>query len=555
MLDEKITGSYLRDLEWTSETPQENDRARQELFAEIKSRSLIAQRVKLEHAELELGLVPEDDHLLVWYQILELDGEWPGGDYVLESLQLVFNPGNLGGRMDIAVLPSPCHGFTAWKRKWGCGFPRQPLVRRFPLPRGEYEFSVKVHGTYRQQPTGEEEVMVGPVTIPPGHCFVGYGAANDLMVRWADYDLYAVHPSPPAKADVTPPDWMEPYFAALDEAIEWVREWHHCPRSTSNWYHERTPAEGYGWNDRYRGFYLNAFVPAYLLTGERRYFQMCEYLYNNILDNIVPGFWGGPTINQASWDTGDNLLHNGILARAVMRFARMMGDNELTRPMYEIFASWPRDRKRDDILINVVFPDLSEQRIPFVYNQVMSSVAAAWPLGHLFDNQGLLEVSERMWQDIMRPGFQEEGFWFYVEGQPVVTQHYDLVQKHDASLWLEYDRWAQDEDFREVMRRSMDFSIKYCTEEVENMLVWHPFYAGKFESTLAVGKAGMALEALTRLCQVGFEEFAEPAAKTARFINYMREKPDLQDMWPCSWMSCHVIGPLLEATLAGLVEM
>jgi len=553
MHDQTITGSYLRQLRWTTETPHENEQARQRRFEQIKARSLATHAVTFQHAKLELGLMPEDDHMMAWYRILDLDGEWPGGDCILQSLKLVFGTGSAGARIDLEMLPAPLHGLTAWKREWGIGFPRQPLVRRFPLAAGEYQFAVRAQASYHQRPC-EEQVPLGKVTIPAGHCWPGYGAGNDLMVRWADFDLYAGHPCPPLKAAVSPPAWLEPYFAALDEAVEWVKRWHHCPRGTCNWYAERTPLEGYSWSDRYQGFYLSAFVPAYLLTGRPAYFQMCEYLYNSVLLNIVPGSWGGPTMNQSLCDTGDNLLHCGIVARAVLRLAKMMGDIQLARPVYEIFAAWPRDRKHGGRLINVVFPDLTEQRLPFNYNQTMSSVAGVWPLARAFGDQDLLDVAERMWHEHMRPGFQEEGYWFYMEGQPVVTQHYDLVMKSDASLWLEYERWAKEEDFRDVMRRSMNYALEHYAEQVGDVLVWQPFYSGKWESTLAVGKAGMALEIMTRLVKAGLEEFAEPACMTARFIEAMREKPDLRDMWPCSWMCAHVTAPLLEAALAGLFD-
>lgn len=553
MLDEKITGSYLRDLKWTSNTPQENERVRQQRTEEIKSRSLIAERVQLEHAELEVGLVPEDDHILAWYQVLDLDGEWPGGDYVMRSLEFVFQPDSLGARIDAEMLPGALHGFETWKREWGLAFPRFPLVRRLGLLPGEYEFRVKIRGEYAQESTTDEAV-VGQVSLPQGLCFTGYGPANDLQIRWADFDLYADHLSPPPTEAPTPAG-LAPYFGALDEAIEHVRRWHYCPRTTDNWYDRRTPHEGYVWNERYLGFYLAAFVPAYLLTGEPRYFQMCEYLYNTILHNIFPTFWGGPAMNQATAGGGENLLFTGIIARAVIRFAKMMGDPELCRPFYEMYAAWPRDKQHNNRLINVVFPDLTDQRLPFVYNQVMSSVSAVWVIGEMFEDDDLTAVAEQMWREEMRPGLQEGGYWFYTQERENVTQHYDLVQKSDASLLLEYDRWTEDDDFMQVMRQSMDYALSYYATEVKDMLVWQPFYNRTFESTLAVGKAGMALEVLTRLCEAGRREYAEPARKTARFIEHMRDWPDLADMWPCSWMGIHVIAPLLEAALAGIANV
>ena len=136
MHDDAIAGSYLRDLQWTSETPAENERARQRLFKQVKAQSLVSHSVTCQHAKLELGLAPEDDHVLAWYRVLDLDEEWPGGDCILHSLQLVFGTQSAGARMDLELLPAPLHGLTAWKRQWGIGFPRQPLVRRFPLAVG-----------------------------------------------------------------------------------------------------------------------------------------------------------------------------------------------------------------------------------------------------------------------------------------------------------------------------------------------------------------------------------------------------------------------------------
>ena len=558
MLDEKITGSYLRDLVWTSDTPAANARARHDRFEALKTHCLVCGPVRGVHVELEVGLIPEGDHMLAYYQVHGLEGAWPGGDYVLQSLQFIFDPGTLGGRVDVEMLLGDLHGFPAWKRRWGLGFPTQPLLRRIPLLAGEYEFRVKLRGSYGGGPPVEEEHSLGPVTVPPGLCWPGYGATNDLLVRWGKWETYAGEgaaggtPALPARPA---PGWLEPYFVALDQAIEHVRQWHYCPNTTENWYYRRTPAEGYMWNERYLGFYLSAFLPAWLLTGEPRYLQMVEYLYNTILHNLVPSFWGGVTSSQSGADTGDNLLHLGILARATLRLARALNRPELARPLYEVFAAWPRDPECDRRFVNVVFPDQSEQRKPFVFNQVMSSVAAAWPLGEMFGNADLRDTAERMWTHGMRPGWQEEGYWFYTEDAQVVTQHYDLVMKSDASLWLEYPRWAQDPDFSAVMQQSMDFSLQMCATPVSDMLVWQPFYSGKFETSLALGKAGMALEIMHRLHQAGLGHYQEPAQKTARFIERMRAQAlDTRDMWKSSWFSCHVVAPLLEAVLAGVVE-
>lgn len=557
MLDDTITDSFLRNLRWTPETPVANQQARHRLQEQVKSHSFFSAPVHTVHADLEVGLCPAGDHALAWYQLQSLDGPWPGGDYVLQSLQFVFDPGTLGGRIDIEMLPGELHGLPAWKRRWGLGFPTGPLVRRFPLLAGEYEFCVKVRGSHRGGPSVEEEVALGLISVPGGLSWPGYGPVNDLLVRWGGWETYGG--GPPAGLQVrptrTPPDWVAPYFEALDAAIEHVRQWHFCPNTTENWYYRRTPVEGYLWNERYLGFYLNSFVPAYLLTGEPRYLQMVEYLYNTLLHNLVPAFWGGVTCSQSGADTGDNLLHMGILARAVLRMARAFGNPELARPLYDVYAAWPRDEAHGRRLINVVFPDRTEQRRPFVYNQVMSSVAAAWPLGDMFGDAELRQTAERMWLQHMRPSWQEEGYWFYTEDAEVVTQHYDLVMKSDASLWLEYDRWAQDEDYREVMRRSMSFALQHYAQPVSEMLVWQPFYAGKFETSLALGKAGMALEIMHRLHGAGFDQFDGAARKTANFIERMRDKAlDTRDMWRCSWFSCHVIAPLLEAVLAGLVQ-
>ncbi len=557
MLDERIAGSYLRDLRWTSDTPAENERARQGLFESIKQRSLLVVPVEGAHAHLAVGLYPDSDHVLGWYQVKGLDGAWPGGDYALHSLQFVFDPGTLGGRIDIEMLPAGLHGFAAWKRRWGMGFPKGPLLRRFPLLAGDYDFRVKLRGSYRGAPAVEEEVNLGAVTVPPGLSWPGWGATNDLLVRWGK--LAGYEGDAPAGLEARPtrtaPSWLEPYFAALDEAIEHVREWHFCPNTTENWYYRRTPAEGYMWNERYLGFYLSAFIPAWLLTGEARYFQMVEYLYNTILHNLVPAFWGGVTSSQSGADTGDNLLHMGILARACLRLERALGNPEIARPLYDVFAAWPRDPEHGRRFVNVVYPDQSEQRKPFVYNQVMSAVATAWPLGERFGNADLRDTAERMWTEGMRPGWQEPGYWFYTEDAEVVTQHYDLVMKSDASLWLEYPRWAEDADFREVMRRSMDFSLEMCATPVSDMLAWQPFYSGKFETSLALGKAGMALKVMHRLHAVGFDQYEEPAQKTMRFIERMRAQAlDTKDMWKCSWFACHVVGPLLEAVLGGVVK-
>lgn len=557
MLDERISGSYLRNRQWGAATPRANEEARQYLSELVKARGLLVEEVRGGHGRLQVGLVPEADHLLGWYQVQEMDGPWPGGDYALQSLQFVFDPGTLGGRIDIEMLPAALHGFPAWKRRWGLGFPRGPLVRRFPLPAGEYDFRVILRGSHQGAPPVEERLDLGPVTIPPGLAWPGYGAANDLLVRWGSWESYASdtplegEPAPAARV----PGWLEPYFAALDEALEHVRQWHFCPNTTENWYYRRTPAEGYMWNERYLGFYLNAFIPAWLLTGEARYRQMVEYLYNTILENLVPAFWGGATSSQSGADTGDNLLHMGILARACLRLARALNRPEVARPLYEVYAAWPRDEAHGRRFVNVVFPDGSEQRHPFVYNQVMSSVAAAWPLGEMFGNAELRDTAERMWTQGMRPGWQEQGYWFYTEEAEVVTQHYDLVMKSDASLWLEYPRWAQDPDYREVMRRSMDFALDSYATSVSDMLAWQPFYAGKFETSLALGKAGMALEIMHRLHGAGLEHYADPAQRTARFIERMRAQArDTKDMWKSSWFACHVVGPLLEAVLAGMVE-
>jgi hypothetical protein len=560
MLDDKIAGSYLRDLRWTKDTPGANQRARQELFERTKAHSLFSAPVRTVHADLEVGLCPESDHVLAWYQVHSLDGAWPGGDYVLQSLQFIFDPGTLGGRLDIEMLPAELHGFPAWKRRWGLGFPPGPLVRRFPLLAGEYDFRVKLRGSHRGGSPVEQEVGLGLLTVPEGLSWPGYGAANDLLVRWGRWETYeaggqAFQPVHAQAGKPVLPGWLEPYFAALDQAIAHVRQWHFCPNTTENWYYRRTPAEGYLWNERYLGFYLSSFLPAYLLTGEPRYLQMVEYLYNTILHNLVPSFWGGVTSAQSGADTGDNLLHMGILARAVLRLAGAFRNPELARPLYDVYAAWPRDPEHGRRFINVVFPDQTEQRRPFVYNQVMSSVAAAWPLGEIFGNADLRDTAERMWTEGMRPGWQEEGYWFYTEDAEVVTQHYDLVMKSDASLWLEYPRWAQEEDFREVMRRSLDFALETYATPVSDMLVWQPFYSGKFETSLALGKAGMALEIMHRLHGAGFDQYDEPARKTARFIERMRAHAlDTRDMWQCSWFSCHVIAPLLEAVLAGMVE-
>ena len=126
--------------------------------------------------------------------------------------------------------------------------------------------------------------------------------------------------------------------------------------------------------------------------------------------------------------------------------------------------------------------------------------------------------------------------------------------KSDASLWLEYERWAQDDDFVDVMCRSMRYALENYTEDAGEILIWQPFYSGKWAPTLALGKAGMALELMVRLVKVGQDEFVEPAQRTVRFVHAMRDKPDLADMWSCSWMGVHVMAPLFDAVLAGLVK-
>ncbi|HEY3396771.1 MAG TPA: hypothetical protein VGM19_03840 [Armatimonadota bacterium] len=557
MIDAGLTGSYLRDLHWTATSAAENERAIQRRFVEVKERSFFRQIVTGELATVEVGLRPEGDHLLVWYQVLALDGPWPGGECQLNSLQLVFDPGTLGGQLEVEMLPGELHGFGAWRRHWGLGFPPGMLCRRFPLREGEYEVSLRLRGLCRGKAVPEEVLPVGGVTVPPGYLWTGYGAANDLLVRWAEVDTYAAHPAPPAAPQGNVPAWMEPMFRELDAAAEHIQQWHFCPNTTENWYFRRTPAEGYLWNERYLGFYLNAFVPAYLLTGKPLYFQMAEYLYNTILNNIVPAFWGGPALSQSGADTGHNLLHQGILARAVLRLARALQNPELARPLYEIFAAWPRDRNTEEHrFINVVFPDKTEQRQPFVYNQVMSSVAAIWALGDMFGDRNLTGTAETMWYKYMAPGFREPGYWFYTEDAQVVTQHYDLVMKSDASLWMEYPRWAQDEDFAEIMRRSVDFSLAMYAAPVGDMLSWQPFYSGKFESSLALGKAGMALEIMQRMyAGAGLTRYGEPASKTARFIETMyRTARDTEGMWKSSWYACHVLAPLCEAALVGMLK-
>ena len=59
---------------------------------------------------------------------------------------------------------------------------------------------------------------------------------------------------------------------------------------------------------------------------------------------------------------------------------------------------------------------------------------------------------------------------------------------------------------------------------------------------------------MTRLVKAGQDEFGEPAQQTARFIHAMRDKPDVVEMWSCCWMGVHVMAPLFDAVLAGLVK-
>jgi hypothetical protein len=555
LIDPAITRSYLRDLQWARDTPAANDRRREERFEKIRKRSLVAKIIQAGHAKVEVGLAPENDHVLVWCRILSLDGEWPGGDYVLQSLRLVFETDSIGERIEPELMGRDIPGFKAYKQLGlrGYFFPRLPLVRQLPLLPGEYDVSISIRGTFARTSSENQKIGIGKVRIPEGLSWPAYGPTNGLMVHWADYDLYSDCPDLPRPTNIKVPGWLEPDFAALDEAIEYVRRWHQCPLETSGG--SRSPAEGHSWNSRYLGFYLGAFVPAYRLTGEPRYFQMCEYLYNTILNNIYPASWGGPVVMQ-HMGTQPNLLYHGIIARSVLEFAKMMNKPELARPMYDIYAAWPRDPQHDGRLIHVASPEEQEQtelKKPFNYNQVMSSMAAIWPLGKFFEDEELQRTAENVWNETMQPGMQPGGWWFYTEGGKFVTQHYDMVMKYDASTWLKYPRWAEDSDFRRVMCQSADYAINRYTTRVEDMLVWQAYSAGGgWGDASAVCKAGMAILLFTRLYEAGFEQYAEPIRQSARFIERMRKRPELRRIWYGSWTSEHVILPLLEATLAGV---
>ena len=149
------------------------------------------------------------------------------------------------------------------------------------------------------------------------------------------------------------------------------------------------------------------------------------------------------------------------------------------------------------------------------------------------------------------PDLTDEYYWNYNRGGALST-HYDILLKSHLGALLWYKDWRDDPSVLDCALKGADFCLQNVAEENADEWVWSGKYGQEDSLMLALGKAGMMVDVLAPLVDMGHQQYSAPLKKTVAFILHRKEEPEVWEFWDSAWAQFSVVAPLFRAAYRGI---
>ncbi|MHB9131315.1 MAG: hypothetical protein ACYDBB_09525 [Armatimonadota bacterium] len=565
-----------------------------ETYALLAQGALFRAYPSMKNFGAEICLLDAGDMLELFWSLLDLGGEVPGGWHQVQNLTLVFERAG-DGKVVKAPLSDHIAGFHAWYRMRGGMAPILPNSFYLNLEKGEW--SVYIEGVLQdvralclfadafddlfhysnikkyydqiRQPmleahhiteddlTPEESFRIFAGTLSLAEDRLGViddkqaNRLHHVVVRYEDVlDVPVPTVSVPEATPLDPVNYLrEKLYYLQEQSIKH----NFCPYYTCNDWAQ--PANfnqpQFVVNERIAYFYIEGLAPLFRATGDPEVYRTTRKWYEWIARNIWPAPGGGKQITTDRVVYG-SALQCGGMSDAVCTFAEIDGDPRWVAPLREGLLDWPMHPTLPRPLMDQDSWGNEEMNTTGTYNMCTHFALACWRAGHVLNDEGLMAKGEYILNNYTFPG-EQDGIWSYRPGNHP-SHHYDMYLKWQLSrlLFTGADRWTKDEAFLARMRRATDSSFShYAKEENGELLFWDwTHYVNATHPANAARHGACTMEAMLALVLYVDEGYLEPMEQTLRGLYRLLMLPEVDCCWHGSWFHMH--GELLSLALHGI---
>lgn len=564
-----------------------------EAYTRLAAGALLRGYPSMKDFAAELCVLDAGDKLELFWSVLNLGGEAPGGWHQVHDLTVVLERAD--GETMRLPLSGHIAGFHAWYRMRGGMISILPNSFYFNLPAGEWHvyvdgtlqdvralcsFADAFHDLFhyaaikayydaakasmleKRYVTEADLCPLQPFRIAAGELTLAEDRTGDLRdlqanrlhhvaVRFADVkDIPVPSVTPPPATPLDPVNYFREQFYVLQEQSLRLN---YCPYDTCNYW--QNPPDltrtHFGVNERTAYFHLEALAPLYRATGDPDVYRTARKWYEWIARNIWPAPGGGSTLACGDRTVFGSALQNGGMSDAVCTFAEIDGDPRWVAPLREGLRDWPMHPTIARPLMDQDAWGNEEMNTTGTYNMVTHYAVACWRVGHLLGDDALMQKAEYILTNYTFPG-EVDGVWPYRPGN-FPSHHYDMYLKWQIArlLFTGAERWTRDGVFLARMRRATDATLRLYAEETDgiirfwdwthNPVVTHP--------TNAANHGAAVLETLLAMTLYVDAGYQAPMEKVLKGLYRILRDPAVDVCWHGCWF--HVHGYLLALAQHG----
>jgi hypothetical protein len=305
--------------------------------------------------------------------------------------------------------------------------------------------------------------------------------------------------------------------------------------------------------ERIFGEFCGSLALAFRLTGKAEYYFASRIAYEMVESNVWKTKWG-TALGIETLREGDNLLELGLCVLGIHEFYKVNCESRILTKSFRMIQRWPYHRKYHIPYIEV-HQDGKEIHPSFPFNMIAVGCAAMWSAAKALGDRTLQRRVKDTLHYFLLPMMEADGHWDYAyhyeekkKRPEPAGYHYDLFTKMNLSRLLEDHEWQDDDVFLEAITRGIDFSLRNCTVEKENMLIWSDQYTEERGPHFAINHAGLIVSLLALMAKYADKKYLKPLEQTIRFIYRERDRGDLPQSsdWKSGWLHSHVLTPLLK---------
>ncbi|MBI2195159.1 MAG: hypothetical protein HYU36_24530 [Planctomycetes bacterium] len=566
-----------------------------EEYAVLAQQAVFRAYPSMPNLGVEICILDAGDMLELFWRILDIGGEAPGGWHQVHDLTLQFERGSDSKKISVG-LAGHVAGFYAWYRMRGGMVSILPNSHYFNLESGEwsiflegklqdakalclfadafgdlfhYSHILRHHSKVRSALMEEHlAAMEDPAPLQPFRLFAGTlklqgdrttpirdrqaNRLHQVSVHFSDVKNVPVpRVTPPAATPLDPVHFFRDRMYYLHHQS---RDYQFCPYGTVNhWNHEPSFDQGHYYvNERTAYFHIEALTPLYRCTGDADVYRSARKWYEWIVRNIWPAPGGGVALACGDRTVYGSSLHNGGLSDAVCTFAEIDGEARWVEPLRQGLLQWPMHPVIPRPLMDQDAWGNEEMNTTGTYNMCTHFAVACWRAGEWLHDDALKAKAEKILFGYTFPG-ENNGVWPYRPGN-YPAPHYDMYLKWQLARLLasRSPRWREDPSFVSLMKKAMDATLREYARERDGALffldwthdknVTHPGNSAR--------QAAAQLEALACLTAYVDPGYCEPLEKTLRGLYGQLALPEVDRCWHGCWF--HVHGNLLSLALHGL---